>query len=150
MLLRNMAKHENLESILHLRVKKYMWLIYKCNSLRHCKTGGALPIYVLHSRNLPTFPPENHLVCHACIQMWAKLAHHSVQTSLHSLPPIRLLFTPPLLRHTSMSASHLRLRMNCAAAEHCNLTFPFPFALSLFNLPFVTVFASMQATSRIG
>ena len=40
-----------------------------------------------------------------------------------------------------MSASHRRVRMNCTAAAYSNLAFPFPFALSLFNLPFVTVFA---------
>ena len=48
-----------------------------------------------------------------------------------------------------MSASRLRLLMNYAAGAHSNLTFPFPFALSLFNRQFVTIFASMPATSRI-
>ena len=40
-----------------------------------------------------------------------------------------------------MGAFHLRLRMNYTAEAHSNLIFPFPFALSLINLPFVTVFA---------
>ena len=54
----------------------------------------------------------------------------------------------PLTGQTSMSASHLRLRMNCTATAHSNLTFPFPFALSLLNLPFVTVFASMTKWAK--
>ena len=51
-----------------------------------------------------------------------------------------------------MSASHLRVRMNCTAAAHSNLTLPFALALSLpfAILPFVTVLAAMRATSRIG
>ena len=64
-------------------------------------------------------------------------------TTRYKHPPI--VFLPPTCcsfypsRHTVMSVCHLWLRMNCAA--HANPTFPFPFALSLFNLPFGTVVA---------
>ena len=43
--------------------------------------------------------------------------------------------------HIIMSSSHRRVRMNCAAAAYSNLSVPICFAGSLFNLPFVTVFA---------
>ena len=46
----------------------------------------------------------------------------------HSLPPTRLLFIPPSSRHVVIIASHLQVCMNCTAAAHSNLTFPFPFA----------------------
>ena len=96
---------------------------------------------MLHSCSLPTYPPDNHPVCHAYTHVLAKLSHHSLQTSPHTLPPTRLLFIPPSSRHIVLSASHHRVRMNCTAGAHSNLTFPFPFALSLLNLPFVTAFA---------
>ena len=112
--------------------------IHKCDhgSLGHCNTNWAL-----HSRSLPTFPPDSQFVCHAYTHIWAKLWHHSLQTSPHSLPPTRLLFIRPPSRHIVMSCPHRRVRINCTAAPHSSLTFPFPFALSSFNLPFVTVFA---------
>ena len=68
-----------------------------------------------------------------------------VQTSTHGLPPTRLLFIPPSSRHTALSASHLRVRMNCKAAAHSNLTLSFMLALSLPSsiLPFVTVVAAI-------
>ena len=63
----SMAKPENLETILHLWVKKYMWSIHSCDhsSLGHCHTKWGLPICMLHSQSLPTSPPDSHPVCQA-------------------------------------------------------------------------------------
>ena len=106
----SMAKHEKMERILHLRAKKYMWSIHKCDhiSLGHCDTKWALPIPILRSQSLPTFPLESQCVCHAYTHIQTKLSHHSLQTSPHSLPPTRLLFIPVSSRHIVMSASHRR------------------------------------------
>ena len=56
----SMAKHEHLESLLQWRAKKYMWSFHKCdhNSLGHSKSKWALPIAILHSRNLGMFVAE--------------------------------------------------------------------------------------------
>ena len=149
----SMAKHENFKRVLHWRAKKYMWSIHKCDhsSLGHCKSKWALPIAILHSGNLPRSAPDSQDVRHAYTHILAKLSHQCLQTFPHGLPPTRLLFIPPSSRHTAMSASHLRVRMNCTAAAHSNLTLPFALALSLpfAILPFVTVLAAMRATSRI-
>ena len=120
----SMAKHENLERVLHWRAKKYMWSIHKCdhNSLGNSKSTWALPMGILHSGSLPRSAPDSKDIRHACIQILAKLSHHCLQTSPHGVPPTRLLFIPPSSRHTPMSASHLRVRMNCTAAAHSNLT----------------------------
>ena len=63
----SVAKHENLERIPHLQAKKYMLSIHKCDhsNLGHCNTKWALPILILHSRSLPTSPPDSQSVCHA-------------------------------------------------------------------------------------
>ena len=139
----SMAQHEKLDRILHLRAKKYMWSIHKSDhgSLGHCDTKCALPILIIHSRSLPTFPLDSQSVCHAYTNICAKMPHHSLQTSPHSLPRIRLLSIPPSSSHIAIGASHRRVRMNCTTAAHSNLTFALPFAMSSFNLPLVTVFA---------
>ena len=97
------AKHENLERVLQWRAKKYMWGIHKCyhSSLGHSKSKWALPIAILHSRNLPRSAPNDQDVRHAYIHIWAKLSHHCLQTSPHGLPRTRLLFIPPSSRHTA-------------------------------------------------
>ena len=106
--------------------KKYMWSIHKCdhNSLGHCKSKWAWPIRILHSRNLPTYPLDSHPVCHAYMQILAKLSHHSRQTSPHSLPPTRLLFIPRSSRHAAMNASHLWMRKHSHGTLQPNLSLP--------------------------
>ena len=83
---------------------------------------------------------------------WQNCPTHAYKHPPMVPPPTRLLFIPPSSRHTPMSASHLRLRMKCAAAAYSNLTLPFALAVSLpfAILPFVTILAAMRATSRIG
>ena len=104
----SMAKHENLERILRVWAKKYMWSIRKWdhNSLGHYNTKCTLPILILHSGSLPTFPLDSQSVSHAYTHIWAQMSHHWLQTSPHSLPPTRLLFIHQSSSHIVMSASH--------------------------------------------
>ena len=124
----SMAKHEKLERILHLRAKKYMWSIHRCDhsSLGHCNSGPCPLVYYIRQAFLRPPPPESHPVCHAYTPTLARLSQHSLQTSPHGPPPTRLLFIPPVSSHFVISAFQLRVRMNCTAAAHANLNFPFP------------------------
>ena len=93
----SMARHENLERILQLRAKKYMWSIHKCDHSRlgHCNTKWALPVLILHSRCLPTFPPDNQSVCHAYTHIGAKLSHQTYKHHPIVCLPLACCSSPP-------------------------------------------------------
>ena len=100
-----------------------------------------MPIRVLHSRSLASPPPPHkHPVYHAYKWILAKMSHHSPQTSPHSLPPIHLLFIPPSSRQSVINTYLGRVRMNCMAAANSHVPSPSRFALSVFHVPFVTIF----------